>query len=155
MLVEKSDGVAPQFGSRALAIARPVIRQKGVPGILVDLDRRILSGGRGALLHFLRLRHRRVLVFLAEHREKRATELADEVEDRGWPRRRGLRVGGSAMDEPAPAIDSRVDLVTAAGKQQGLAPTRTEADRADLAAGARQRAQVRGCGFQILDRLRV
>src|SRR5271170_4708687 len=127
MLVEKGDGVAPQLGRRTFAIARPVIRQKGVAGILVDLDRRILAGGLRALAELFGLRHRRVLVFLAEHPEERTAELADEIEDRRRARRRGLGVGGGAMDEPAPAIDRGVDLVAAAREQQGLPSARAKA----------------------------
>src|SRR5437870_329879 len=44
MLVEERDGIAPQLGCRPLAIARPVVGEEGMAGVLVDLDRDVLAG---------------------------------------------------------------------------------------------------------------
>src|SRR5262249_12691188 len=63
--------------------------------------------------------------------------------------------GGRAIDEPAPAVDSRVDLVAAAGEQQGLPAARAKTDGADLCRGAGQAAQMRRGRFEILYRLRI
>src|SRR5271166_176853 len=105
VLVEEGDGIRPQLGGRSLAIARPVIGEKGMAGILVHLDRDVLAGALRPGAQFLGLRHGRVLVLLAEHAKQRAVQLPDHIGDRLWPRRCGFGVGGRAMDEPAPAID--------------------------------------------------
>src|SRR6201995_2898383 len=55
MLVEERNGILPQLGCGSLAIARPVIGKKGVPGVLVDLDRDILAGLLGTGAQFLGL----------------------------------------------------------------------------------------------------
>src|SRR5262249_16390121 len=66
---EEGLDMTPQFLRRGLAIARPVIGEKGVAGVLVDLCRDILAGGLGALFQLAFERDRRVLVFFAEHAE--------------------------------------------------------------------------------------
>src|SRR6202011_1900404 len=77
MLIEERHGVLPQLRRGTLAIARPVIGEEGVPGVLVDLDRHVLAGALRAAAQFFRLRDRRVLVLLAEHREQRAMQAVD------------------------------------------------------------------------------
>src|ERR1700730_11126075 len=136
MLVEERHGVLPQLRRGTLAIARPVIGEEGVPGVLVDLDRHVLAGALRAAAQFFRLRDCRVLVLLAEHREQRAMQAVDHVEDRRRTRRRRLGIRGRAVDEPAPAIHRRIGLVAAAREEQGLAPARAEPDYADLAGRA-------------------
>ena len=59
------------------------------------------------------------------------------------------------MNEPAPAVDRGVDLVAAAGKQQGLASARAKADGADFCRGAGKPAQMRRRRFEILYRLGI
>src|SRR5439155_1287317 len=87
--------------------------------------------------------------------DQRTVQLTDHVERRFRPRGAGFSVRGGAIDEAAPAIDRGIDLVAAAGEQQCVPAARAEADRADLAGRARQPAQTRRRGFQILYRLAV
>ena len=124
-------------------------------GILVHLDRDILAGALRPRAQFLGLGDGRVLILLAEDAEERAMKLPDQIEDRLRPRRCGFGVGGRPMDEPAPAIDRRIDLVAAAGEQQGLPPARAKADGADFCRGAGKPAQMRCRRFEIADRLGV
>ena len=93
ILVKERDGIRPQLGRRRLAIARPVIGEKGVAGILVDLDRNVLAGALRPGVQLLGLGQGRVLVLLTKHRKQRAVQLPDQIEDRLWPRRGGLGVG--------------------------------------------------------------
>src|SRR6266704_1147551 len=79
MLAEKRLDVVPQLIGRAFAIARPVIGNEGVAGALVDLGGHVLAGRLAALLQLGFQRHRRVLVFFAEHAEQRTMQLADHV----------------------------------------------------------------------------
>src|SRR3954471_20261764 len=72
MLVEEIADVAPQFLRRSLPIARAVVGEEGMAGVLVHLGHHILAGGLGALFQLGFERDRRVLVFGAEHAEQRA-----------------------------------------------------------------------------------
>src|SRR5438874_2847010 len=72
VLAEVGLDVAPQFLRRRFAVARPVIGEEGVTGVLVDLCRDVLTGRLGALLELGFERDRRVLGIFAEYAEKRA-----------------------------------------------------------------------------------
>src|SRR5271168_380966 len=69
MLVEECHAILPQLRRRALAIARPVIGEESMPGVLVDFDRDVLASALRAAAQLLRQRHRRVLVLLTEDPE--------------------------------------------------------------------------------------
>src|ERR1700730_3574905 len=155
MLVEERHGVLPQLRRGTLAIARPVIGEEGVPGVLVDLDRHVLAGALRAAAQLLGLRDGRVLILLAEECEERAMQAVDHVEDRRRALRRRLGIRCRAMDETAPAIDRRIGLAAAAREQQGLPATRAEADDADLAGRAGKPAQMIGRCLEILNRLGI
>ena len=87
VLVEERDGIRPQLGRRRFAIARPVIGEKGVPGVFVDFDRDVLAGTLPPGAQFLGLRDRRVLVLFAEHGKQRAVKLPDQIEAPESPRK--------------------------------------------------------------------
>src|SRR5437773_11832246 len=72
MFVEKRDGIRPQLMCRLLAIARPVIGEESVPGILVDLDRDILPGALRPRPQLLGLGNGRVLILFPEDAKERA-----------------------------------------------------------------------------------
>src|SRR6202011_5297249 len=74
MLVEERHGVLPQLRRRSLTVARPVVGEEGVPGVLVDLDRHVLAGALRAAAQLFGLRDGRVLIFLAEDCEERAMQ---------------------------------------------------------------------------------
>src|SRR5229473_2640747 len=89
---------------------------------------------------------RRVLIVGAEYGVNRPLDILRHVADR---HRMERRCSGIRRDGAAPTVDRRVDLVAAAGEQQGRAAAHAEADRADLAAAKRQASQQRGGAFDI------
>src|ERR1043166_2837667 len=103
MLAEVGLDVAPQFLRRGFAIARPVIGEEGVTGMLVDLGRDVLAGGLSPFLELAFERDRRVLVLFAEHPEQRAMQLADHVERRLRARPRRLPIPRRALNKSPPA----------------------------------------------------
>src|SRR5947209_2573731 len=120
VLAEIGLDVAPQFLRRRFAVARPVIGEKGVSGVLVDLCRDILPGRLGALLELGFERDRRVLVLFTENAEERAVQLADHIERRFRTRRRRLGVGRRAANRaPAHRRCSRYWRSAAPGRRCG------------------------------------
>src|SRR5437764_14156954 len=108
MLLEERHDILPELRRGALAIARPVIGEEGVPSILIHLDRHVLAGALRAAAQFFRLRHGPVLVLFAEHREERALQTIDQAQPTGRARRGCLSTRCRAWHEAAPAPDRRI-----------------------------------------------
>src|ERR1700677_3341429 len=109
MRVEERRHLGPQLEGRLLAVARPVVGEERVAGVLEHVDGEGLAGLLQALAQYLDMRGRGTGIFLAADHVQRTTQFRHQVDDRRGALGRGRRrVGG---DAPAPAVDRRAQPV--------------------------------------------
>src|SRR5437764_601529 len=123
--------LAPELRGGLGAVGRTVVSEEGMARALVVVHFHLLPTGACACAQLLADRGRGVVVLGADRREQRALELRGELERRRGPKRRGDLLEGRFVDEPAPAVDGRVEPVARAGEQERVAPAHAEADAAD------------------------